>query len=247
MSRLPSISLLNIYIPRMLSDVTKQTVIDAFHSQHIGTAFYIDMHYKVNQRQNAYYFAFITLSLYDTDEAKQLVKTLDNFGSMKVVYDPEAFQYWEVKKHVDRNERIPSPPLSPVKQEYPLSPVKPDCIDMHRFETIAPNSARSYKDAVTKPNDNIGDYAVAEWPDNLVEHTDNLVEQTDHLTDDFAELSNAIEVERTQDLLYFTQDISPKPYVSYFNFGWKWMAEMDEERNRICDELGHCPIHIIGY
>ena len=47
---------LNIYIPRMLGTINKQIVIDTFHSLHIGCVNYIDMHKRVNENNNSYYF-----------------------------------------------------------------------------------------------------------------------------------------------------------------------------------------------
>jgi deoxyribodipyrimidine photolyase len=98
--------LLNIYIPRMLGTINKQIVIDTFHSLHIGCVNYIDMHKRVNENNNSYYFAFITLELYDTDSARYIKKILNQEGITRITYDTKNKQYWEVKQHIHRELRV---------------------------------------------------------------------------------------------------------------------------------------------
>jgi hypothetical protein len=97
---------LNIYIPRMLGTITKEIITDTFHSLHIGNVSYIDMHKRVNENNNSYYFAFITLELYDTDSAKNITKILNRDGITRITYDTKNKQYWEVKQHIQRELRV---------------------------------------------------------------------------------------------------------------------------------------------
>jgi len=97
---------LNIYIPRMLGSITKEIITDTFHSLHIGNISYIDMHKRVNENNNSYYFAFISLDLYDTDSAKNITKILNRDGITRIIYDTKNKQYWEVKQHIQRELRI---------------------------------------------------------------------------------------------------------------------------------------------
>jgi hypothetical protein len=74
------------------------------------------MHRKVNERQKVYYFAFINLELYPTKTGNCFIQNLNLFGNTKIVYDPDAGYYWEVKKHIDKTQR-PSPVSEDINKE----------------------------------------------------------------------------------------------------------------------------------
>ena len=57
----------------MLGTVNRITVHNAFRNMGIGRVTDLDMVYKINENQNAYYFAFITISLYDTPQSSSLL------------------------------------------------------------------------------------------------------------------------------------------------------------------------------
>jgi len=97
----------HLYIPRILGSMTSDDVIEAFQEQKLGKIFCIDMHYKINERNNAYYFAFISMFMYDSTSAYIFLNTLDKMGIARVIYNMDRMQYWEVKKHIDRCERVP--------------------------------------------------------------------------------------------------------------------------------------------
>lgn len=96
---------LSIYIPRILGSVTRKTVHDAFSNMKIGTVTELDMIYKINENHNAYYFAFININPYNTPESAALQRDLDQNKYIRLMYDEEAGQYWEIKKYVPRKER----------------------------------------------------------------------------------------------------------------------------------------------
>tara|TARA_B100000900_G_scaffold152804_3_gene129773 strand:- start:5975 stop:6445 length:471 start_codon:yes stop_codon:yes gene_type:complete len=96
---------IDIYIPRILGNVKENDVKEAFINLNIGLIMDIDMHRKRNENGYYYYFAFIKLYLYETNEAERLYDILEQKGIMHLVYDEEAFQYWEVKKHIPKNMR----------------------------------------------------------------------------------------------------------------------------------------------
>ena len=98
---------LNIYIPRMLGTVTKKTVQDSFNALGIGRVDEIDMVYKVNENRNAYYFAFIKISPYNTPQSAALQRNLNKNKYIRFTYDEEAGQYWEIKKYIPRDQRGP--------------------------------------------------------------------------------------------------------------------------------------------
>jgi hypothetical protein len=99
-------TILNVYIPRMLGNINKKTVTDTFTELNIGNVFYIDMHKRVNENNNSYYFAFISLELYDTESAKNIKRILNRDGITRITYDTKNKQYWEVKQHIHREFRL---------------------------------------------------------------------------------------------------------------------------------------------
>ena len=96
---------LSIYIPRILGSVTRKTVHEAFSSMKIGTITELDMIYKINENHNAYYFAFIQINPYNTPEYYALQRDLEQNRYVRLTYDEEAGQYWEIKKYIPRNQR----------------------------------------------------------------------------------------------------------------------------------------------
>ena len=107
-NNLTNMAPIEIYIPRILGTVHRATVIDAFNRLNIGSVMKLDMHFKVNENSNAYYFAFIKLHLYPTTSAKRMNASIEDGNVAKLVYDEEAMQYWEIKKHVPKDIRSTS-------------------------------------------------------------------------------------------------------------------------------------------
>jgi hypothetical protein len=106
-----TINSIRMYIPRMLGTTTRRDVVNTFNQMNIGNVFYIDMHKRVNENRNAYYFAFLIVNLYDTPESKNIEYLLNNTGITRLYYNEENEKYWEIKKHIDvkQRSRIPSP------------------------------------------------------------------------------------------------------------------------------------------
>jgi len=105
-------NIINLYIPRILGNVKRSRIVNTFSNMKIGDIFYIDMYKKFNENNNPYYFAFISIKLYDSLIAEDLEKTLNEKGVTRLIYDYDKNHYWEVKKHIDRSlrqPRIPSP------------------------------------------------------------------------------------------------------------------------------------------
>ena len=102
---------ISIYIPRILGNVKRQDIVDSFHNLDIGKVNYLDMHKKINDNRRAYYFAFITIELYASSSAAQLLQKLNTHGIDRLVYDEESNNYWEIKKYISRELRTPSPPV----------------------------------------------------------------------------------------------------------------------------------------
>tara|TARA_B100000424_G_scaffold185760_1_gene144105 strand:- start:21504 stop:21920 length:417 start_codon:yes stop_codon:yes gene_type:complete len=96
---------IDIYIPRILGSICENYVKNSFHNLKIGKVIFIDMYRKINENGYAYYFAFITLELYDSKLANLLKERIITRQIMHVVYDEENNQYWEIKQHVPREHR----------------------------------------------------------------------------------------------------------------------------------------------
>jgi len=104
---------IEIFIPRILGTITKNTVIKTFRELRIGNITTIDMHKKINENNNAYSFAFISIDLYNNEYTKSFKHILDTKEYTRVTYDYHKNQYWEIKKHIlpefRTKSRIPSP------------------------------------------------------------------------------------------------------------------------------------------
>tara|TARA_B110000879_G_scaffold52496_1_gene74504 strand:+ start:5953 stop:6426 length:474 start_codon:yes stop_codon:yes gene_type:complete len=105
---------IDIYIPRILGSVTKPEILSVFQHMDIGDVTTIDMKHRVNEKKNEYYYAFITIQLYSTDRATNFKKNVCEYGMIRLLYDEEAAQYWEIKHHIDRNKRANLPTLKNV-------------------------------------------------------------------------------------------------------------------------------------
>lgn len=96
---------IDIYIPRILGDVSNKVVKNAFYNLNIGKVIELDMHRKKNENGYHYFFAFLKVELLDSEDANRMCTLLEERGIMHLVYDEEATQYWEIKKHVPKSER----------------------------------------------------------------------------------------------------------------------------------------------
>lgn len=101
-------STVNLYIPRMLGSVRRETVYNAFAQLNIGKVISLDMHRKTNENKNVYFFAFVKVRLFKSFPAAEMLAHLNEFKNMKMVYNEDNMQYWEVKTHVPRSSRSPS-------------------------------------------------------------------------------------------------------------------------------------------
>lgn len=98
-------SSIQIYIPRILGSVKKKDIIEAFRFMDIGSCEDIDMKYKINENKNGYYYAFIKINLFSSIRAKTFQNSVRESGMIRLIYDEEKAQYWEIKHHVKKNDR----------------------------------------------------------------------------------------------------------------------------------------------
>jgi hypothetical protein len=100
-----NITVIPIYIPRMLGSINKKQIVDAFNDLNIGYTSNIEMYKRQNIHNHTYYFTFLNLQLYKTSSATNFYNELINNGKLKLNYDKFSSNYWEVKQHIPREER----------------------------------------------------------------------------------------------------------------------------------------------
>ena len=96
-------SSINIFIPRILSTVSKKTITDTFKNMNIGNVTYIDMRKRMNENRNIYSFAFINVELMDTPKSNEISDKININGSAQLYYDDQ--HYWELKYYIPHEER----------------------------------------------------------------------------------------------------------------------------------------------
>jgi hypothetical protein len=72
----------------------------------IGNVINLDLHRKVNENRNTYYFAFVKLQLYTSFPAANLLVELRHSSMVKLIHDRDTLQYWEIKNHLVKSERV---------------------------------------------------------------------------------------------------------------------------------------------
>jgi hypothetical protein len=101
----------NIYIPRMLVNITNYDMIKIFHDKNIGRVRYIDKHFKINNTRQRYSFCFIVLEFYDNLLAKYIADNIEKRGIIPFVYNDDCTEYWELRKHIPQIQRISKSPI----------------------------------------------------------------------------------------------------------------------------------------
>lgn len=135
-------SKLSIYIPRLLGNINKKKIVDAFHYNNIGYASKLEMFKRCNNHNHIYYFGFIELELYDTTSATHLCDELNIKGKFNFIYDIESLNYWEIKKYIPRDQR------AQLKQEQIQTPEYKQI----QNDTQIMSYIREFTDKISKPN-----------------------------------------------------------------------------------------------
>jgi hypothetical protein len=114
---------IELYIPRILGNVTRERIADVFRYLDVGNVEYLDMHRKTNENGYSYSFAFLTLNLYDTKPARDLTNVIKTAGETTIVYNLEKNLYWVVKAHLNKeNRKNASSPTSLTRVGKPFFP-----------------------------------------------------------------------------------------------------------------------------
>ena len=85
-----------LFIPRILPNVTKKQIVDRFAELHIGRITHIQAKYRVNEKKNEYWFAFLTVSFWNTSEGCRF------WNAVVVCKETICMDYFEpgVSKHL---------------------------------------------------------------------------------------------------------------------------------------------------
>jgi hypothetical protein len=97
---------MNIFIPRILSNVSKKNIKDTFKKMNIGNVTYIDMRKRLNESRTLYSFAFLSIELLNTSKSNEISDKINKNGSTQLYYDDE--HYWELKHYIPHEDRSPS-------------------------------------------------------------------------------------------------------------------------------------------
>jgi len=99
-------SSMNIFIPRILSNISKKNIKDTFKQMNIGNVTYIDMRKRLNESRNLYSFAFLNIELLNTPKSNEISDKINKNGSTQLYYDDE--HYWELKHYIPHEDRSPT-------------------------------------------------------------------------------------------------------------------------------------------
>jgi len=85
-----------LFIPRILPNVSKKQLVDRFAELHIGRITHINAKYRVNEKKNEYWFAFLTVSFWNTEEGCRF------WNSVVVCKETIRMEYFEtgVTRHL---------------------------------------------------------------------------------------------------------------------------------------------------
>jgi len=93
---------MNIFIPRILPEISKTYIKYMFESMDYGNIVYIDMRKRINTKNKTYYFAFIKLEM-TNDQYTKMVQLLETENKNRLYYNyPD---YWELKTYIPYEDR----------------------------------------------------------------------------------------------------------------------------------------------
>lgn len=97
---------LSIFIPRVLSNVSKVDIVNTFKEMNIGDVLYIDLKKRINDNKFVYSIVFLKVELFDTITASAIYDLIEYNGSTKLYYDETDKNYWELKSYIPPEQRV---------------------------------------------------------------------------------------------------------------------------------------------
>jgi hypothetical protein len=122
----------NLFIPRLLPNVSKKYIIDYFKYKKIGIITDINAKYRVNENKNPYWFAFVSVQFFDTNYGKEMYNIIvEKEKTAYMTYNETEGKYWEISvRSQDRKDNI-----SVKKPDNPIKPKPNDNMNMLKTKT----------------------------------------------------------------------------------------------------------------
>ena len=99
-----------LFIPRILPNVTKKQLVDRFAELHIGRITHIQSKYRVNEKKNEYWFAFLTITIWKTEAGcrfwNEVVVCKDTIRIEYFETRVTKYLYWEIQLCQRNNENL---------------------------------------------------------------------------------------------------------------------------------------------
>jgi hypothetical protein len=128
-----------LFIPRLLPNVSKEFITDYFMDNKIGIVIDINAKYRVNEKNNRYWFAFISVQFLDTpygrDTYTDIVK---KEKTIFMTYNKTENKYWEIsirdrdRQNVLNKENNPITPPILVNANQPLVNVNQPLVNVNQ-------------------------------------------------------------------------------------------------------------------
>jgi len=99
-----------LFIPRVLTSVSKKQMMDYFIQEKIGYCSNIKSKYRINAKGFKYWFAFITIQFFDTPTAHMFYeKVVREEKTMSMEYFDKVFKekrYWEISlRNIEKKQK----------------------------------------------------------------------------------------------------------------------------------------------
>ena len=89
-----------LFIPRILTTVSRKRITEHFLKEKIGFCSHIKAKYRINAKGFEYWFAFITITFFDTENARLFYKkVVEEEKTISMEYFDEVLhqqRYWEI-------------------------------------------------------------------------------------------------------------------------------------------------------
>lgn len=140
---------LNVFIPRILANISATHLKNVFSDMKVGRVTYLDMRNRVNSNNYKYSFAFVTIDMYNTDIAKKLSNKIQEYGHAQLPYD--EYNYWELKSFVPREQRSPVTAVTETAPVVEDDEKEPEWLNNGKEWTYPPSAAAASASPLADP------------------------------------------------------------------------------------------------
>ena len=98
----------NLFIPRLLPNISKQYVCDYITNNKIGVVTHIKSINRINEKNNKYWFAFLNVHFLDTTNGREMYeKIVKKEENVIMTYNAFEGKYWEISVR-NQDRKLPS-------------------------------------------------------------------------------------------------------------------------------------------